>query len=124
MRVVHFNLDSMLDLSSVRLLLPKDLRAVEGRAAVAKSMKEAFRRFARRPLALAYPPFPGGVEFPAYSLLSGLVSHVQPLPDCWLKKNLAFTKGHACSVGVKACSHGATQAEMFCLLVLRPRHGH
>ncbi|CAM9550611.1 unnamed protein product [Laminaria digitata] len=45
MRVVHFNLDSMLDLSSVRLLLPKDLRAVEGRAAVAKSMKEAFRRF-------------------------------------------------------------------------------
>ena len=49
MRVVQFNLDSMVDLSSVRLLLPKDLRAPEGRAAVAKSMKEAFRRFVQRP---------------------------------------------------------------------------
>lgn len=48
MRVVQFDLDSMMDLSSVRLLLPNDLRAVEGRAAVAKSMKEAFRRFVRR----------------------------------------------------------------------------
>lgn len=48
MRVIHFDLDSMVDLSSVRLLLPKDLRAVEGRTAVAKSMKEAFRRFVRR----------------------------------------------------------------------------
>lgn len=45
MRVVHFTLESVVELSSVRLLMPPDLRAAEKRAAVAESMKEAFRRF-------------------------------------------------------------------------------
>lgn len=44
MRIVHFMLESVVELSSVRLLMPPDLRAAEKRAAVAESMKEAFRR--------------------------------------------------------------------------------
>lgn len=44
MRIVHFTLESVVELSSVRLLMPPDLRAAEKRAAVAESMKEAFRR--------------------------------------------------------------------------------
>ncbi|CAM9535807.1 unnamed protein product, partial [Hapterophycus canaliculatus] len=44
MRVLHFTLGSMVELSSVRLLMPPDLRAAERRAAVAESMKEAVRR--------------------------------------------------------------------------------
>ncbi len=45
MRIVNFSLESLVELSSVRLLLPPDLRTAEKRAAVAESMKEAFRRF-------------------------------------------------------------------------------
>lgn len=44
MRIVNFALESMVELSSVRLLMPPDLRTAEKRAAVAESMKEAFRR--------------------------------------------------------------------------------
>eukprot|EP00752_Nemacystus_decipiens_P013490 g11949.t1 len=44
MRTVKFGLESVVELSSVRLLLPPDLRAPEKRAAVAQNMKEAFRR--------------------------------------------------------------------------------
>ncbi|CAM9199818.1 unnamed protein product [Ectocarpus sp. 4 AP-2014] len=44
MRVVHFTLDSISELSSIRLMMPNDLRAAEARAAVAENMKEAFRR--------------------------------------------------------------------------------
>ncbi|CAM9636261.1 unnamed protein product [Ectocarpus sp. 13 AM-2016] len=44
MRVVHFTLDSIAELSSIRLMMPNDLRAAEARAAVAENMKEAFRR--------------------------------------------------------------------------------
>lgn len=46
MRVVHFTLDSIAELSSIRLMMPNDLRAAEARAAVAENMKEAFRRCA------------------------------------------------------------------------------
>lgn len=45
MRVVSFYLDAVSQISSVRILLPKDLRASERRKAVAQSIKEAFRRF-------------------------------------------------------------------------------
>lgn len=44
MRTVKFTLESLVELSSVRLLLPPDLRAPEKRAAVGQNMKEAFRR--------------------------------------------------------------------------------
>lgn len=46
MQAVKFTLESVAELSTVRLLLPSDLRAPEKRAAVAKNMKEAFRRCA------------------------------------------------------------------------------
>lgn len=45
MRVVAFTLESLVELSSVRLLLPPDLRTSEKRAGVAESMKEAVRRY-------------------------------------------------------------------------------
>lgn len=45
MQILHFVLESVVELSSVRLLMPPDLRAAERRAAVAESMKEAFRRY-------------------------------------------------------------------------------
>ncbi|CAM9166887.1 unnamed protein product [Scytosiphon promiscuus] len=44
MRIMRFTLGSMVEMSSVRLLMPPDLRAAERRAAVAESMKEAVRR--------------------------------------------------------------------------------
>ena len=95
MRVVHFDLDSMVDLSSVRLLLPKDLRAVEGRAAVAKSMKEAFRRFVPRATLL---------WLIRILLLFSLSRLVSPLActtfvlGCLLENNLEFTKANATAV--------------------------
>lgn len=46
MQTVKFSLESLVELSSVRLLLPPDLRAPEKRAAVALNMKEAIRRCA------------------------------------------------------------------------------
>lgn len=46
MRTVKFTLESLVELSSVRLLLPPDLRAPEKRAAVAENIKEAVRRCA------------------------------------------------------------------------------
>lgn len=48
MQVVLFSLECVWELSTVRLLLPSDLRALERRTAMAQSMKEAFRRCASR----------------------------------------------------------------------------
>lgn len=45
MKVVPFRLSAISELSSVRLLMPSDLRAAGKRDAVAKSMREAFRRY-------------------------------------------------------------------------------
>lgn len=49
MRVVQFELGSIVEISAVRLLLPKDLRALERRRAVAEAMKETFQRFEAEP---------------------------------------------------------------------------
>lgn len=46
MRVVSFRLDAISQLSSVRILLPKDLRATDRRNAVAQTIREASRRYA------------------------------------------------------------------------------
>lgn len=46
MRLLCFALESVMELSTVRLLMPKDLRQLEGRMGVAQRMKEAFRRYA------------------------------------------------------------------------------
>ncbi|CAM9227349.1 unnamed protein product [Ascophyllum nodosum] len=45
MRVVPFYLTAVSEISTIRVLLPKDLRSSEKRKAVAQSIKEAFRRF-------------------------------------------------------------------------------
>lgn len=44
MRCIPFSLNCIMALSSIRLLMPQDLRGLESRMAVAQRMKEAFRR--------------------------------------------------------------------------------